>query len=89
MNRRQAIAALMSLPATAVISEARVRANDVIVCELEELATDDTVARIADRLRQVWPDNKVLVLHKGVRLRIARNSPPPPPDKGGLDKKSL
>lgn len=71
MNRREAIAALVALPATATITRAAVKPNDVIVLECDELISDETARRLRDHLKTVWPEHRCLVLSQGMRLRIA------------------
>lgn len=71
MNRREAIAALMALPATARISVADVKPNDVIVIELDEHITQNAADVLSIRVGQVWPGRKCVVLGKGMRLKIA------------------
>ena len=71
MNRREALAALTALPATARISVAEARPGDVIVCELDEHVDSEGAARIKRQLEAVWPGCKVAVLSKGIRVRIA------------------
>lgn len=77
MNRRDAIKALMTvLPATAVISKAAIQPADVIVIEVDECVDPDQAARIRERLKEVWPHNKVVICTQGAKLKIV---------KGGAD----
>jgi len=71
MNRREAVAALMSLPAAAKISRAEVQVTDVIVLEYDGPLSEENVERIREVLKGVWPGNKCLVIGDGGRLKIA------------------
>jgi hypothetical protein len=71
MNRRAAIAALMSLPATARVSVARPEPHDVIVVELDSLPTQDGVERIRALVAEVFPNRRVLVCPGGTRIKLA------------------
>jgi len=74
MNRREAIAALVSLPPTARISVATLQADDVIVVECEDRLTQDTSIRLRAELIQVWPHHKVVLLDRSMRLKIVAAS---------------
>jgi hypothetical protein len=70
MHRRDAIRALMALPAATTITRASLRPGDVVVIECQQQLTPATAVHIRDTLKQIWPDHKVLVIDSGVRLRI-------------------
>lgn len=70
MNRRQAIAALVSLPEVARISAAPVGLTDVLVVETDTHITLDAAKRITEVMQQVWPGRRVLIFDKGVTLKI-------------------
>lgn len=70
MNRREAIAALVSLPEITRISTAPIKPDDVIVVECEAMMSDETRARIRLMLEQVWPGRKCVVLCDGLRLKV-------------------
>lgn len=72
MNRREAIAALVSLPATTQISVATLRQNDVLVVTCPGMISDQSAHHIEEMVRNVWPQHKVLVLTCGLTLSIAR-----------------
>lgn len=74
MDRREALAALMALPATARISRAAVKPDDVIVIECDEVLSVDVARRITQQGEQIWPGHRVAVLGKGMHLRIASES---------------
>lgn len=73
MNRREAIAALMSLPATATITQATVEPSDSIILECEGHMSSETAERIRKHIEQIWPGRKVVVLCDGLKIRIAKN----------------
>lgn len=74
MNRRDALAALISLPAVARISVAQVKPDDVIVFECDEHLPEEGIKRIKDVAEGVWPGRKVVVLDKGLHLKIVNGS---------------
>lgn len=71
MNRREAIAALMGLPAATRITRAAVTPTDVIVIESDGTLTEEGVVNIHRAIKAVWPDNRVAVLDGGLKLKIA------------------
>lgn len=75
MNRRDALKALMSLPATASLSVAKVQPDDVIVVECDDPVSRETAARIERDVGQAWPGRKVIVVSGGLHLKIARSEP--------------
>jgi hypothetical protein len=70
MKRREALAALMALPAATRITRAEVQTGDVIVFECPGYISDEAVARIRKCAETVWPDNRIAVLGDGMRLKI-------------------
>ena len=70
MNRREALAALVSLPEVTRISVARVKPSDVLVIESEGYMTQETRERIKATMSQVWPNQKTIVLDKSLRLKV-------------------
>jgi hypothetical protein len=68
MNRRDALAALVALPEIARISTAPV--GDVIVVECAMEISDDAVSQITKTMVAVWPGRKVVVLSKGLTLKV-------------------
>jgi hypothetical protein len=58
MNRRDALAALVSLPAAARISVAELKTNDVIVVECDMHMRPDTAERIRAHVQKVWPESE-------------------------------
>jgi hypothetical protein len=71
VDRDEAIAALVSLPATTRISVAAIQPSDVIVIECDERLSMETMNNIKALVGTVWPANKAIVIDKGLRLKIA------------------
>lgn len=71
MNRREAIAALVSLPEVARISTVPANSDDVIVVECEGLVSQSTADHIRAHMREIWPDRKIVVLEGGIRIKVA------------------
>lgn len=78
MNRREAIAALMAFPQTARITATRVSPSDVIVLECDEPLSDEGRAILSASLKQIWPDNRLVVCDRGMRLKVLQS-----PNVGG------
>lgn len=74
MNRRDAIAALVALPAVTRLSAARLKTDDVIVVETEAHLSHEELARITAQLTRVWPDRKIVVLDGGLTLKVVAGS---------------
>jgi hypothetical protein len=75
MDRHEAIAALVSLPATTRISVAAIQPSDVIVIECDERLSMDAMDRIKTLVGRAFPNNKAIVFDKGLRLKIAEKEP--------------
>jgi predicted pyridoxine 5'-phosphate oxidase superfamily flavin-nucleotide-binding protein len=73
VNRREAIAALVSLPATAHVSVAQLKPTDVIVIECNDVITVAMAEQIKASVSAVWPHNRCAVLGGGLHLKIARS----------------
>lgn len=73
MNRREAIATLMALPATVSVSVAKVQPKDVIVFECQDLLSQEGAERIKASAKKVWPDNEILVLGGGLTIKIVKS----------------
>lgn len=71
MNRREAISALIALPAVTRISKSEIGPNDVIVIEVQGHISDKSAAYITDRLKEIWPNHKCVVLSDGMTMRFA------------------
>lgn len=77
MNRREALQALVSLPAVARISVAELKPDDVLVFECDDRITCDAAQRIKETAETVWPGRRVVVLEKGLHLKIVAGSEAP------------
>lgn len=58
------------------ITVPELKPGDVVVLRYDEVLTQDAVDRIAERLREIFPDHKVMVLDRGARLEAVRPSNP-------------
>lgn len=74
MNRREALMALMALPATARLSRATVSSTDVIVIESDEILSEEQVNNIIRSVQPAFPENKIVLMDKGFHLKIAERS---------------
>ena len=72
MNRREAIAALTSLPGVARISVAKPDPDDAIVVEFDGHLTDHQVDHIKVSLERIWPGRQILVFTEGLRMKFAK-----------------
>ena len=70
MNRRDAIKALVAMPAVVRISVAQLKPDDVIVLESDEHLGVEQLQAIKRQAEQVWPGRKIVVLEKGLRLKV-------------------
>lgn len=74
MHRRDALKALVALPAVARISCAELKPGDVLVVECDEDLSADSVQRIKETMTKVWPGRRVVVFDKSMRLKIVPGS---------------
>ena len=72
MKRRDAIRAVMAMPAVTSIAVAKVEPDDVIVLECDHALSAETAERIQQYASQVWPGRKIIVLGDGLKMRIAK-----------------
>jgi hypothetical protein len=70
LTRREALRALVALPSVARVQRAAVAPGDVIVFEADEALSDTQIQRIQETGRAVWPDNRIVVVDRGIHLRI-------------------
>jgi hypothetical protein len=70
VTRREAVQALIGLPAVTRISRVEVKATDVIVCECDECLSAEGGERILETLAAIWPNQKVVICVKGVRIKL-------------------
>lgn len=71
MNRREAIAALVALPSVKSIATVPAASNEVIVVECDEYLEAETEEHLRRRLAEIWPERKILVLDKTLRIKLA------------------
>lgn len=72
MNRREAIAALTSLPEVARIQVARPAEDDVIVVECDSMLSQSGHEKLRTTVQQIWPGRKVLVCQPSVRIKLVQ-----------------
>lgn len=77
MDRRDAIKALVSLPAVARISVAELKPDDVLVVECDNLLSREHAEHIEEHMGRIWPGRKVVVFDGGLRLKIVPGSQVP------------
>lgn len=78
MNRREALAALVSMPEIAKISAMPVlRRTDVIVVEVDKPCSAEMASRMREQLREVWPNHKIVVMCDGAKIKVAAGEPTP------------
>ena len=74
MNRRDALAALLALPAITAIEVATPQPDEVLVVETPTLLSQDEIERLGQQLQQIWPGRKVVVMEGGMKLRVVRQA---------------
>lgn len=62
------------MPAVARISVAQIKPDDVIVMECDDYLPHEALQRIKESTEQIWPGRKVLVLEKGLRMKVVAGS---------------
>ena len=72
MNRREAVAALMSLPGVARIAADAPAPDEAVIVEVSRDIPPDVAENIRAKISSVWPNRKVLVLCDGIRIRFAK-----------------
>jgi hypothetical protein len=70
MHRREVIAALTALPGLASIERATVRPTDVLVLSVDRSISADDAAQLRATLHLAWPDQRVVVLGRGMTLKV-------------------
>ena len=73
MKRRDALQALMSLPLATRISVVRAEPQDVIVLETDQRISEETACKIQEKLKQIWPKQKCVVLGDGLKLKVLKS----------------
>lgn len=69
MNRREALAALISMPQIARIERADIKPDDVIVVECEGRVSLVQKEYMRDTLGKVWPGRRIVVCEAGIRIK--------------------
>lgn len=72
MNRREALAALVAMPSIGSIERVHLKPSDVIVARAFDRISDRSKERIAQKLKDIWPDHKVVVLDDAMELKVMR-----------------
>jgi hypothetical protein len=71
MNRREALAALVSMPEIARISKAAVAPTDVIVVEVPGKISMEHAKNLMDQLQQIWPEpQRIVILEDGITIKV-------------------
>lgn len=70
MNRREAIAALMSIPSLSSIQSMRMATDDVIVIEVEQRLSAQGRENITEQITKLWPGRRVVVLDGGMKMKV-------------------
>lgn len=65
-----------SLPEVKQIEVARLTPTDVVVVEVQGHLSAEATARMQATLQPLWPENKILVLEDGARLKVASSAAP-------------
>ncbi len=74
MNRRDAMKALMGLPALSAISVAQVSQGDVIVLETDSYMSQSHKAECGHKLKEIWPGCRAIVLDGGMKLKVVKGA---------------
>jgi hypothetical protein len=74
MNRREAIRAVMAMPAVTRIGKAALEPKDVIVVECDCTLPLRAKEQITDSLARVWPGHHALICDGGLRLKVVRGA---------------
>lgn len=70
MNRREALATLISLPELKRISVANLKAEDVIVIESDAIMSLEQAKSIKASLSPIWPGRKIVILSDGLKMKV-------------------
>jgi hypothetical protein len=75
LTRREAIGLLTSLPGVKSVAVAEVKPEDVIVLECDVYLTQDQLGFLREQMAQIWPGRKIVVLERGMSLRVFKELP--------------
>lgn len=56
-----------------VFNKTNVGPDDIIVLETDIVISEDGWSRLSDQFKKLWPDNKVIILEQGLKLKTAKN----------------
>lgn len=70
-KERQALTDMLSLPEVRRIEVARLQPGDVLVLECDAHITPDMAERLNEYMKEVFPEQKCMVLERGLSLKIA------------------
>lgn len=71
MTEHEAIQALTEMQS---IQRCALTPQDVIVVDCDQILGDDAIAHIKRVMTHIWPGQRILVLDKGLSLRIVRET---------------
>lgn len=74
MTRRDAVAALVGMPAITRIAAAPVAPADVIVVDVRDKISPYVRADMTAQLLAIWPGRRILILDGGMTLRIVQGT---------------
>lgn len=72
MNRREALQALVALPAVKSVEVAQLRPTDTIVIEVDEILSPSKAAHISSVAEVAFPGQRVVVLERGMSVKVVR-----------------
>lgn len=73
MNRREAIRAVLAMPAITAIQLVEVKPEDVIVIEYAGAIDSEIKSRLVATLEQIWPPpQRIIVLGNEMKLKVVR-----------------
>lgn len=72
MNRREALQTLVALPAVKSVEVAQLKPTDTIVIEVDEILSQARAARISSVAEVAFPGQRVLVLERGMSVKVVR-----------------
>jgi len=70
MEHDESVAVFESVPEVARVEVARLKPTDVIVVNCDALITREVVARITAHFKSIWPANEIIVLDRGLTMKI-------------------
>jgi len=78
MNRREALAALVAIPAVErIVKVGDLKPDDVIVVECDQVVSPEAANRMEHYMSQIWENRKIVVLGQGIRVKVMPGSQVP------------